>query len=454
MNLLATLPLWAVCATKGRRYDMAVIPSTSVDLTTEVGQVLNDAGGSVNINQPSTYFTEDAKINKWAKYKPVAHTDLFRAEGEYNTSDGKAGLTINYVLLSDSGTYTQNAIRALYNDSSNWAYTLPTGGASSPFRLGDFRGYQANSYPLAQGYYTKGQINEVPTGTGVFSYPYSCYLPNDSADSDGDGAPFALANNLQFSDITMYIEGAYFNLGDGYLCCFVVKQANDPIVNGFNYFDISSLRVCNETLANGGNYIAIYDFVTGVDSSATSGYYWLIGGILLKGNGTDIFLSMPYYDDSHYHTTAFYTYSPSYWMSLEITGWSKYPMENVWHDIVWAQTDDYIALPVSANTYLKLRVDVDLSGWSSNTFTFTAQNTRIYCSTTGITRYCSIYDSNFGIQSSGGVITDHGTLYLGADDLFGMAELYDQYDIEIQVNVGNDTWRTLVWVGFEGRNEY
>lgn len=393
-------------------------------------------------------------INKWAKYKPVIHPDDSRNEGEYNTVDGKAGLNIKYVILSDSGTYTQNAIRNLYTDAENWTYNLPTGGADSPYRLGDFRGYQVNSYPLAQGIYTKGVSNRVPTGTGVFSYPFSCYLPADSADSEGDGESYTLANNLQFKDITMYIEGANFNLGNGYLACFVCKQNYDPIVNGFDYFSLDSLRICDKTLANGGNQFYVYDFTSGVNQNTTAQNYWLVGGIILKGANKDIFLTFPYFDNSHYHTTCFYKYTPSYSISMEVTGWSKYPTESVWHDIYWTQTDDYIGLPKSSNSYLKLRVDVDLSSWSSNTFTFTTQNTRIYCPTTGVTNYCSIYNENFNIQSSAGVINGSGTLYLGADDLFGMTDYGDEYDIQIQVNTGNNNWTTLVWVGFEGSSRY
>ena len=432
---------------------MAVIPNSDIQLATEIGQVLNSAGGSVNVNQPLTFFTEAAKNNKWAKYKPHIHPSLFKEYGDYNTEDKRAGLTIKYVILSDNGTYTQNAVRGLYTDAENWSYNLPKGGEKEPFRLGDYRGYQTNSYPLLRANYAKNVVNRVPSGTGVFSFPFYSSLPKDIADSDDD-ANFDLSKNLQFYDIDMYIEGAWFNLGDGYLACFVVKQDSSPIDYGFNWFDLTSLRLCDKKLKDGGDEITVYDFVTGVDANTTSKTYWLVGGIVLKGTNKDIFLSIPYFDDTHYHSVAFQKYTPSYWISMEVTGWSKYPTESVWHDIVWAATDDYIAFPVSSNSYLKIRVDVDLSGWSSNTFTFTSQNTRIYCSTTGVTNYCSIYNSGFNIQPSAGVITDSGTLYLGADDLFGMTELYDQYDIEVQVMTSTNKWETLYWVGFEGRSSY
>ena len=55
----------------------------------------------------------DSSINKWSRYKPV--------RGSFPTSsNGNYGLNI----------------------PTNWNYNAPTGGTSSPYRLGDFRGYE------------------------------------------------------------------------------------------------------------------------------------------------------------------------------------------------------------------------------------------------------------------------------------------------------------------------
>lgn len=442
----------------------SIIPNENVNIQDIVDTLVHngavftyediDNNGALTTLDLRQLFSENAKNNKWAKYKPHIHPSLFKEYGDYNTEDKRAGLTIKYVILSDNGTYTQNAVRGLYTDAENWSYNLPKGGEKEPFRLGDYRGYQTNSYPLLRANYIKNVVNRVPSGTGVFSLPFYSSLPMDIADSDGDGASFDLSKNLQFSDIDMYIEGAWFNLGDGYLACFVVKQDNSPIDYGFNWFDLTSLRLCDKKLKDGGDEITVYDFVTGVDTNTTSKNYWLVGGIVLKGASKDIFLSIPYFDNNHYHSVCYQPYTPTYWVLLEVTGWSKYPTERVWHDIVWAATDDYIAYPVISNSYLKIRAEVDLSSWSSNSFTFTARNTRIYCPTTGVTQYCSIFNESFNIDSSAGVINGSGTLYLGADDLFAMTELYDQYDIEVQVKTSTNKWETLYWVGFEGRSSY
>lgn len=151
MNLLATLLLWAVCATEGRRYDMAVIPSTSIDLSTEIGQVLNDAGGSVTVNEPLTYFTSSANINMYSRHKPIRRSDLFYESADTITKnqwwagvDGDYGIVTNGAKLSDmgSGSYWYGLFQGIA-----WGLKLPRGYETyfEPYRLGDFAGYTTST---------------------------------------------------------------------------------------------------------------------------------------------------------------------------------------------------------------------------------------------------------------------------------------------------------------------
>lgn len=411
-------------------------PVTISDVKNAIGNSSNNLG---------TLCTSSS-INKWAKFKPVIHPDDVRNQGEYNTVDGKAGLNIKYVVLPNA---TQSTVRALYTDAENWSYNVPTGGANSPYRLGDFRGYQVNSYPPIQSNFTKGVIDEVVVEPNtLFSYPYRCYFPAESADYEG--ASLNLANNIQFSDITATIEGKSFNLGDGYLACFVANQNDDPIINGFESFSTESLRMCDKPIKSGGNTVYVNDLTTGVGSNFSI-YYWLVGGIILLNGNNPIFLSLPYFDNNHYHSVCFRKRIPVYFMSMDVTGWSKYPEENVWHDIHWL--GDYAGLPISTNSYLKIRVDVDLNFWSSNTFTFTSKNTRIKCTTTNTTKSCTIYEQNFRMPISGTTIVNEGTLYLGADDLFTMTGKGTRHTLAIQVLTG-DVWESIGSIKFEGSLVY
>lgn len=155
---------------------MAVIPTTGVDLSTEVGQVLNDAGGSVIINQALTYFTESAKINRWAKYKPlkidkpfidlqndkinVTHpitSSLVSVPAYYGdvktqtklVSTSKGTVVLNVITLGGFDipeSINNTDLQATYvmdeyaTNGCNWEYHLPVSGTDY-LRLGDFRGY-------------------------------------------------------------------------------------------------------------------------------------------------------------------------------------------------------------------------------------------------------------------------------------------------------------------------
>jgi hypothetical protein len=77
---------------------MATIPETSVDLASEVKNVLSGAGGSVS-NDLRSFFTTSANINMWSKYKPVVIKDVNFINLWDNSAykaGGTCGLTIPY----------------------------------------------------------------------------------------------------------------------------------------------------------------------------------------------------------------------------------------------------------------------------------------------------------------------------------------------------------------------
>ena len=149
---------------------MAVIGSSNVSVQS-IGSVLNEAGGSVNINQPLTFFTESAKINKWAKYKPVPLKANFAQDFDSSASDYDAdwgtgdigvscGLKIPFNSSAASGVpsnriqylgYLAYMVKQGSTSVPNYTYVLPTGGEDQPFRIGDYRGYNTNAeQPLQQ----------------------------------------------------------------------------------------------------------------------------------------------------------------------------------------------------------------------------------------------------------------------------------------------------------------
>ena len=108
---------------------MAALPNTNIT-TTLVGQTLGtssrDVGG----------LCRHVNINKWSKWKPVIsnkHTGM-TAEDMAAT---QFGLSIPF--FSDRAD-----LISFYTSTpaGTWPYAKPTGGASSPYRLGDFRNYE------------------------------------------------------------------------------------------------------------------------------------------------------------------------------------------------------------------------------------------------------------------------------------------------------------------------
>lgn len=93
------------------------------------------------------------KINVWAKYKPTVFPSPF-PDDWYKAKDGNYGINITI----ENGKSNWKDLVAEYSKANNGYGTLydkPTGGASSPYRLGDFRGYFHNANPEVRDYLGK-----------------------------------------------------------------------------------------------------------------------------------------------------------------------------------------------------------------------------------------------------------------------------------------------------------
>lgn len=75
-----------------------------------------------------------SNINKWAKYKPVPlYSNTTTGINDWWKS-GNCGISYpTYSTVAD--------LKSAYNVAIAWGHNHPTGGYSSPYRLGDFRGY-------------------------------------------------------------------------------------------------------------------------------------------------------------------------------------------------------------------------------------------------------------------------------------------------------------------------
>lgn len=95
----------------------------------DVQQTIGNASGDLGT------LCKSSTINKWSKYKPTIYKGLFPAQSsQYKADDGNCGLIVPSVS-------SYPALSSWFDSNSDWQYAPPTGGESSPYRLGDFNNY-------------------------------------------------------------------------------------------------------------------------------------------------------------------------------------------------------------------------------------------------------------------------------------------------------------------------
>ena len=119
-----------------------ILPTESLRVE-DIRDTLNANGGNVG-NDVVSYFGEDAKINPFSTKKPFVSAELY-------TDEWKSGFVLDHTVIP-----------------YRLRYELPTGGESSPYRLGDYRGYDAKMKPSL--------------------YPNELAVVVDDVESSGEGA--------------------------------------------------------------------------------------------------------------------------------------------------------------------------------------------------------------------------------------------------------------------------
>lgn len=131
------------------------------------------------------------KINVWAKYKPTDYNAAF-TDNWSKGKDGNYGLNITV----DNRVSSWNALVAEYSKPKNGysnIYKRPSGGATSPYRLGDFRGYNHKAKP---------EISDYLAATNyIEDSPISLSVAYNAITVDGD--------QVSYKDVEVY-KGLYF----------------------------------------------------------------------------------------------------------------------------------------------------------------------------------------------------------------------------------------------------
>ena len=178
---------------------------------------------------------KSSMINMFAKYKPV-RLNLINTLGQWDFTTNKwkdtatwwKGTDLNCGVSFNSFGSFANAKSAVDNQSAVWNSILPTGGASQPYRLIDFAGYNHRANP-------SGMVSALDLYKDM-SY-YRVFL---MAEDDKDA--------LSFDDIIYYNSSSNPRLSTYYFTAVFVNTADATKIYGYSATD---------TLGDGGYTITI-----------------------------------------------------------------------------------------------------------------------------------------------------------------------------------------------------
>lgn len=213
-------------------------------------------------------------INKWSKYKPViwnrTTTDGTPYEW-YKAQDGYCG-------LGRVGSFTYAGICDFYRGDSNsdaWEYKPPTGNASAPYRLGDFRQYDHDAEPFLRSNIKEGFVENIYVAAGEGSVTFT-FQKTDTG------------TNLQISDFNHSIS----TLPECKLCAL--------IYSGYNLPDTASASKPQDIVV--GDYItAEHPSITLEFSSEDNPGARFAVFCLTYLQGQDVYIPLPYWSNDDFY---------------------------------------------------------------------------------------------------------------------------------------------------------
>lgn len=181
---------------------MAIIKNSNIVLSSDIGSVLNAAGGSVNINQPATFFTSAAKINPAAKWKPTQYNANFDDSNYWKAYDGNCQIDVK------TSTTLEGIKQMFENKNTGWTFKYWSVSSTYPYRLGDFRGYNTDARFPRQG-------ETHPSSAVIDSFAPTIIGFNAGGGSTNDGS------SIKFNDLkalhgadNLYVSSVYWHESD------------------------------------------------------------------------------------------------------------------------------------------------------------------------------------------------------------------------------------------------
>lgn len=188
--------------------------------TTLVGTTIGSASRDVGT------LCSSPLINKWSKYKPVIYPVISTTSitNFWKSNDGYCGFSIQQYTDIDS----------LLADNTTWVYNKPYGTINSPYRIGDFRGYEHTSV-IPFDVLIPNAIEAGSSGNLIklrqLTVPTSNLTLNDIFGNKYFGVVVKRGTQLAVKTTTSYIAAGENNLSID--DCGLLNTATNIIISGF-----------------------------------------------------------------------------------------------------------------------------------------------------------------------------------------------------------------------------
>lgn len=166
---------------------MANIPTQGPINLADIRDAINAAGGHATNDLMSFFSAEN--VAEGSPRKPISlgvdfAQDFDSTKPNYSPNFWQDGGKYGWRFDNAKVTGSQSPFLDIYNkydgDMNGWQRALPTGGASSPYRLGDFLGYISDAQPLARNFHVTARIGSSGSFTDYVN-PTEIWI-NDIAD--------------------------------------------------------------------------------------------------------------------------------------------------------------------------------------------------------------------------------------------------------------------------------
>lgn len=216
--------------------------STSL-VAQEIGELSTDVG---------TLCSSD-KINKWSKWKPIRKEKII-------------GIDIADLESVDFGFSYARSNDYVAVSASKWVYLKPTGGATSPYRLGDFRNYNHAAIKLVHlPIFTEINIFEKESHTITFTVPTSVLGQLQMSDFLAPLVNQYLAVVISAGITGTFVLTSATKLSDGgntiVLDLTAAPFSGISISANYNFFFVLSNKIVNPISSNASAYITDNLFV-------------------------------------------------------------------------------------------------------------------------------------------------------------------------------------------------